>query len=181
MASTRTGVFVDDYLEYSSSLPAELQRLLSTMRELDERSQNMVAQLREQVKICLMKKREGPEVDETVDKLRQVIESNQTNALRLCTEKVLLAQQIDSHVKRLDEDLISFAEDLKQEGKIPQDEPAILLSATRDDKRKAHFFTPLGKRIDSRLDRERSLEKERDRERERDRDSLIWGHDCMRQ
>jgi hypothetical protein len=35
------------------------------------------------------------------------------------------------------------------EGKIPQDEPAILLSATRDDKRKAHFFTPLGKRIDS--------------------------------
>jgi inhibitor of growth protein 4 len=157
----------------SSSLPAELQRLLSTMRELDERSQNMVAQLREQVKICLMKKRDGPEVDETVDKLRQVIESNQTNALRLCTEKVLLAQQIDSHVKRLDEDLISFAEDLKQEGKIPQDEPAILLSASRDDKRKAHFFTPLGKRIDSRLDRERSLEKERDRERERDRDSEL--------
>ncbi len=55
---------------------------------------DMVAQLREQVKICLMKKREGPEVDETVDKLRQVIESNQTNALRLCTEKVLLAQQV---------------------------------------------------------------------------------------
>jgi inhibitor of growth protein 4 len=40
MASARTGVFVDDYLEYSSSLPAELQRLLSTMRELDERSQS---------------------------------------------------------------------------------------------------------------------------------------------
>ncbi len=59
------------------------------------------------------------------------------------------------------------------EGKIPQDEPAILLSATRDDKRKAHFFTPLGKRIDSRLDRERSLEKDRDCERERDRDSEL--------
>jgi inhibitor of growth protein 4 len=86
---------------------------------------------------------------------------------------VYCCKQIDSHVKRLDEDLISFAEDLKQEGKIPQDEPAILLSASRDDKRKAHFFTPLGKRIDSRLDRERSLEKERDRERERDRDSEL--------
>jgi inhibitor of growth protein 4 len=86
---------------------------------------------------------------------------------------VYCCKQIDSHVKRLDEDLISFAEDLKQEGKIPQDEPAILLSATRDDKRKAHFFTPLGKRIDSRLDRERSLEKDRDCERERDRDSEL--------
>ncbi|CAK9212434.1 unnamed protein product [Sphagnum troendelagicum] len=177
MASARTGVFVDDYLEYSSSLPAELQRLLSTMRELDERSQSMVAQLREQVRVCLMKKREGPEADETVDKMRQLIESNQTNALRLCTEKVLLAQQafdlVDSHVKRLDEDLASFAEDLKQEGKIPQDAPTILPSGAREEKRKAHFLTPLAKRADARLDRDRSLEKERDRERERDRDSEL--------
>ncbi|KAL0909460.1 hypothetical protein M5K25_020332 [Dendrobium thyrsiflorum] len=48
MAIARTGVFVDDYLECkdyfllvrnSSTLAAELRRLLSTMRELDERAQ----------------------------------------------------------------------------------------------------------------------------------------------
>ncbi|KAJ0793548.1 putative inhibitor of growth histone-binding protein [Helianthus annuus] len=41
MAIARTGVFVDDYLEYASTLPAELQRLLNTIRELDDRSQCM--------------------------------------------------------------------------------------------------------------------------------------------
>ncbi|GAB2266797.1 hypothetical protein Dimus_001786 [Dionaea muscipula] len=40
MAIARTGVFVDDYLEYANTLPAELQRLLNTIRELDERSQS---------------------------------------------------------------------------------------------------------------------------------------------
>jgi hypothetical protein len=59
------------------------------------------------------------------------------------------------------------------EGKIPQDAPAILPSGAREEKRKAHFFTPLAKRADARLDRDRSLEKERDRERERDRDSEL--------
>jgi hypothetical protein len=39
MAIARTGVYVDDYLEYASTFPAELQRLLNTVRELDERSQ----------------------------------------------------------------------------------------------------------------------------------------------
>nr|GEW95405.1 PHD finger protein ING2 [Tanacetum cinerariifolium] len=60
--------------------------------------------------------------------MKKEIEGNQDNALSLCTEKVLLARQaydlIDSHVKRLDEDLHNFAEDLKQEGKLPADEPA---------------------------------------------------------
>ncbi|KAM0000288.1 putative ING family protein [Helianthus debilis subsp. tardiflorus] len=41
MAIARTGVFVDDYLEYANTLPAELQRLLNTIRELDDRSQCM--------------------------------------------------------------------------------------------------------------------------------------------
>ncbi|KAJ0816485.1 putative inhibitor of growth histone-binding protein [Helianthus annuus] len=40
MAIARTGVFVDDYLEYANTLPAELQRLLNTIRELDDRSQS---------------------------------------------------------------------------------------------------------------------------------------------
>ncbi|KAL3679453.1 hypothetical protein R1sor_022409 [Riccia sorocarpa] len=180
MAIARTGVFVDDYLEYSSSLPAELQRLLSTMRELDERSQAMVNQLREMTKMCLSmpsqhSKKSTAEQEEAVEKLRRDIEVNQENTVSLCTEKVLLAQQaydlIDQHVKRLDEDLHTFAEDLKQEGKISQDEPAILpLPATREEKRKGQFVTPLAKRLGMERERDRERDRDRDRERERDRE-----------
>lgn len=53
----------------------------------------MMVQLREQVKSCLMKKREGPEADVTVAQQRIQIEHNQTNTLKLCTEKVLLVKQ----------------------------------------------------------------------------------------
>ncbi|MED6158377.1 PHD finger protein ing2, variant 2 [Stylosanthes scabra] len=140
MAIARTGVYVDDYLEYASTLPAELQRLLNTVRELDERSQSMINQTRQQTKMCTGMSSHGSkkgnhvsghhynnnhhanEEDEAaLEKLRREIEANQDNALSLCTEKVLLARQaydlIDSHVKRLDEDLNNFAEDLKQ-GKL---------------------------------------------------------------
>ncbi|KFK33297.1 hypothetical protein AALP_AA6G356700 [Arabis alpina] len=128
MAIARTGVYVDDYLEYASTFPAELQRLLNTVRELDERSQSLINQTRQQTKYCLgiaSQKGNGNhynngcnDEDETIEKMRKEIESSQENALSLCTEKVLLARQaydlIDSHVKRLDEDLNNFAEDLKQ-------------------------------------------------------------------
>ncbi|XP_057950636.1 PHD finger protein ING2 [Malania oleifera] len=174
MAIARTGVFVDDYLEYSNTLPAELQRLLNTIRELDERSQAMINQTRQQMKYCLgfssQSSRKGiPEDDDEVfEKMRKDIEANQDNALSLCTEKVLLARQaydlIDSHVKRLDEDLANFAEDLKQEGKISPDEPAILPPMPiipKNEKRKSLYATPQSRRVDYR---------DRDWDRERDRD-----------
>ena len=53
----------------------------------------MMMQLREQVKSCLNKKKEGPDTEVTLDQQRIQIEVNQTNTLKLCTEKVLLAQQ----------------------------------------------------------------------------------------
>ncbi|RVX09565.1 PHD finger protein ING2 [Vitis vinifera] len=72
--------------------------------------------------------------------------------------------KIDSHVKRLDEDLTNFAEDLKQEGKISPDEPAILPPlpiVPKNEKRKFLYGTPQPKRVDYR---------DRDWDRERDRD-----------
>ncbi|KAG6603493.1 PHD finger protein ING2-like [Cucurbita moschata] len=178
MAIARTGVYVDDYLEYASTLPAELQRLLNTIRELDDRSQSMIDQTRQQTKYCLglstqsLKKginNSNSEDEETAfEKLRKDIEANQDNALSLCTEKVLLARQagdlIDSHIKRLDEDLNNFAEDLKQEGKISPDEPAILPPlplVSKNEKRKSIYMVPQSKRPDYR---------DRDWDRERDRD-----------
>ncbi|OWM73235.1 PHD finger protein ING2-like [Punica granatum] len=184
MAVARTGVYIDDYFEYASTLPAELQRLLNTIRELDDRSQSMINQTQEQTKSYLglswqssMKGnknaysyRQGNEdVETATEKMRKDVEANQDNALNLCTEKVLLAHQafdlIDSHIKRLDEDLNNFAEDLKHEGKLPPDEPAILPPLpliTKNDKRKFPSGTPQSsKRFDQR-------DWERDRDRERD-------------
>ncbi|EEF36929.1 PHD finger protein ING2 isoform X1 [Ricinus communis] len=181
MAIARTGVYVDDYLEYASTLPAELQRLLNTIRELDERSHSMINQTRQQTKYCLglaqsSKRGNGNnyhnsinEEDDAVERMKKDIEANQDNALSLCTEKVLLARQahdlIDSHIKRLDEDLNYFAEDLKHEGKISPDEPAVLppqpIIVPKLEKRKSFYGTPQSKRIDYR-------EREWDRERDRD-------------
>ncbi|KAI3826354.1 hypothetical protein L1987_00401 [Smallanthus sonchifolius] len=166
MAIARTGVFVDDYLEYASTLPAELQRLLNTIRELDERSQSMINQTRQQTKNCLDLASQNfnrgiyEDDDMAFEKMKKEIEANQDNALSLCTEKVLLARQaydlMDSHVKRLDEDLHNFAEDLKQEGKLPADEPAILPPlplVPKNEKRKLPYLTPQSKKVDYR-DRE---------------------------
>nr|GME10438.1 PHD finger protein ING2 [Ipomoea batatas] len=175
MAIARTGVFVDDYLEYSNTLPAELQRLLNTIRELDERSQAMINHSRQQTNYCVGlasqthgSRKSNYEDDEAFEKLRKEIEANQNNALSLCTEKVLLARQahdlIDSHIKRLDEDLINFVEDLKQEGKLPADEPAVLPPlplVLKTEKRKPIYGTPQSKRLEYR---------DRDWDRERDRD-----------
>ncbi|KAM7251545.1 hypothetical protein ACFE04_023428 [Oxalis oulophora] len=169
MAIARTGVYVDDYLEYANTLPAELQRLLNTITELDERSQSTINQTREQTKYCVglasqsSKKENGSNGDsncvddEAIEKMRRDIEASQENALSLCTEKVLLARQayelIDSHVKRLDEDMNNFAEDLKQEGKISQDEPVILPPlpiVPRVEKRKSQYGAPRSKKFDYR-------------------------------
>ncbi|KAK7281101.1 hypothetical protein RIF29_08797 [Crotalaria pallida] len=186
MAIARTGVYVDDYLEYASTLPGELQRLLNTVRELDDRSQSMINQTRQQTKYCMGFSSHGSKKgnhhnhnynnnykneddDAAIETMRKEIEANQNSALSLCTEKVLLARQaydlIDSHIKRLDEDLNNFAEDLKQEGKIPPDEPAILPPlpiVPKTEKRSRPLYgTPQSKRIDYR---------DRDWDRERDRD-----------
>ncbi|KAG0596301.1 hypothetical protein M758_UG241300 [Ceratodon purpureus] len=44
---------------------------------------------REQVRVCLVKKRDGSDAESSFDMNRQQIEANQTNTLKLCTEKVL--------------------------------------------------------------------------------------------
>lgn len=59
----------------------------------------MINQTRQQTKYCLglssqSSKKGNPEEDEVAfEKMRKDIEANQDNALSLCTEKVLLAQQ----------------------------------------------------------------------------------------
>ncbi|KAF3777594.1 PHD finger protein [Nymphaea thermarum] len=119
MAIPSAGVFLNDYLEHSSTL----RRLLNNMRELDERSQAMINQSMEQTKYCLVhfsqsNKKGHPEDDEFIEKMKKEIEANQENALSLCTGKVMLAKQaydlINSQMKHLEGDLGHFSEDVKQ-------------------------------------------------------------------
>ncbi|XP_047092510.1 PHD finger protein ING2-like isoform X1 [Lolium rigidum] len=146
----------------SSTLAGDLQRILSTMHELDERADGILGQTKRQIKY-LLRPNMVDDDDAASDRVKKDIENSQDNALSLCTEKVLLARQaydlIESHVKRLDEDLGQFGEDLKQEGKIPPDEPHILPPMPmggREEKRRHGFSTPQAKKF-----REREWERER--------------------
>ncbi|KAK1386481.1 PHD finger protein ING [Heracleum sosnowskyi] len=173
MAIARTGVFVDDYLDYASTFPAELQRLLNTVRELDDRSQAMINQTKQQTSYFLGLDSDCSKIGNYEDDdlaLKREIEAIQNNALSLCTEKVLLARQaydlIDGHIKRLDEDLNNFADDLKQEGKLSPDEPAILPPVPlvpKIEKRKSVNVAPLWRKFS---DMDRDWEQERDRDLE---------------
>ncbi|XP_039787164.1 PHD finger protein ING2-like [Panicum virgatum] len=112
----------------SSTLAGDLQRILSTMRELDDRSYHFF----ESLALC------GYLIISTLD----------------------IIVQIESHIKRLDEDLGQFAEDLKHEGKIPPDEPPVLPPVpvvSRDEKRRLGFSTPQS----SKKFREREWDRER--------------------
>ncbi|KAM0866148.1 hypothetical protein ACQ4PT_042817 [Festuca glaucescens] len=92
MAIARTGVYVDDYLEYSSTLAGDLQRILSTMHELDERADGILGQTKRQIKY-LLRPNMVDDDDAASDRMKKDIENSQDNALSLCTEKVLLARQ----------------------------------------------------------------------------------------
>ncbi|XP_057484933.1 PHD finger protein ING2-like [Actinidia eriantha] len=180
MAIARTGVFVDDYLEYASTLPAELQRLLNTIRELDERSQGAFFPFLNHFTLveafcCYI----------ICGRTQHIIVSGVSivsvgvlfpylgktlcfcYSLRIRAHNVsfiFIVFQIDSHIKRLDEDLTNFAEDLKQDGKISPDEPAILPPlplVPKTEKRKPFYGTPQPKRLDYR-DRDWDLDHDRD-------------------
>lgn len=67
----------------------------------------MINQARQQTKLCLglasnrNHKYHDDDYDELFEKMRKDIESNQDNALSLCTEKVLLARQAHDLVSSL--------------------------------------------------------------------------------
>ncbi len=56
------------------------------------------------------------------------------------------------------------------EGKVLNDDPYVSPLTPKDEKRKLQFLTPIGKRLDTKMDRDRGLESFRERERDRDRD-----------
>eukprot|EP00898_Chlorokybus_atmophyticus_P007625 jgi/Chlat1/7864/Chrsp66S09175 len=99
----RERTYIEEYLEGVGSLPADLQRHLSTMRELDERLDRLRHEMAELCSRCLQapsqqSKTTPPEQLEQVAQLRAELEEHNSQCLRLAQEKIQLAQQAQALV-----------------------------------------------------------------------------------
>eukprot|EP00002_Diphylleia_rotans_P021213 TRINITY_DN4132_c0_g1_i3.p1 TRINITY_DN4132_c0_g1~~TRINITY_DN4132_c0_g1_i3.p1 ORF type:complete len:239 (-),score=46.32 TRINITY_DN4132_c0_g1_i3:121-837(-) len=112
--------YLDDFLESISSLPSELRRSFSLMRELDYRTEELKGSLEKNTKHYLSSVRKNPKhsEDSSIKSLYKHIQEDQKTCTELADEKVLLAEQtyelVDKHIRRLDEDLRKFESELKK-------------------------------------------------------------------
>ncbi|URD72788.1 inhibitor of growth protein [Musa troglodytarum] len=138
--------------------------------EAKEKLEGIINQTKEQTRYCSgmpfhNSKRVIHDDDEAeLEKMKKEIEASQENALSLCTEKVLLAQQacelLSSYISIVASIVKTVIIANLIKGKIPPDEPAILPPlpiVNRDEKRKGGYLTPQPKRL-----RERDWDRDRD-------------------
>ncbi|KAK9789939.1 hypothetical protein WJX73_004064 [Symbiochloris irregularis] len=114
-------VFLENYVESTLALPSELTRLLTTIGTLDERSQELSANIKQQVDECLGMPRpswkgateQSPEVAEK----RRAIALEQKRLIQFGDEKMALAciavDLVDTHMQQLDKDLHSLTTELE--------------------------------------------------------------------
>lgn len=115
MAAYQLGSYLENFLESVSTLPAELRRNFTLMKELDTRSQELLDKIGQESKLLQERaKKEGaPLAEDTVEDLREDFKT----ALEYSDEKVALAIQtyemVDKHIRRLDTDLRKFEAELE--------------------------------------------------------------------
>jgi len=160
MAIPANTTYLEAFVESVGSLPSELQRLLNTIKEIDDRTQTLLASVRDRTDFCLQlpsqsSRKATPDQISEVVKVRDEIEKEQSLITQLANEKVQLASQcwemVDGHLHRLNEQLGNFEGELQAQEKDAFLEP----SPTGID------TAPM---VD--WDREARIEKERERERE---------------
>ncbi|XP_067658438.1 inhibitor of growth protein 4-like [Haliotis asinina] len=110
-----TAMYLEHYLDSLESLPSELQRNFNLMRDLDQRSQELLKQI-------------DHLAEEYLDNVRGMLPEKRTDHLESITklfskskefgdDKVQLAMQtyemVDKHIRKLDADLARFEADLK--------------------------------------------------------------------
>ncbi|KDD71874.1 hypothetical protein H632_c4250p0, partial [Helicosporidium sp. ATCC 50920] len=106
----------------TANLPPELQRILNTIRDLDERSEDLGVQIQEYMELCLQLKPSIPgrktADDATLEDLKARIEADQRLLIQFAEEKVQLAclgyDLLDNHLGQLDQDVTALAEELQQ-------------------------------------------------------------------
>ncbi|KAK3105047.1 hypothetical protein FSP39_016044 [Pinctada imbricata] len=111
-----TAMYLEHYLDSLETLPTELQRNFNLMRDLDQRTQDLLKQIDGMAEEYLSSVRSlSPE------KRTQKLDSIQTmfsKSKEFGDDKVQLAMQtyemVDKHIRKLDADLARFEADLKE-------------------------------------------------------------------
>jgi len=114
--------YLEKYVELSASLPVELQRVVHTIKDIDERQSRLRGDTKQRVDVCLAmpsaSSRQASEKDiETTTNARAEIEKNHHDINQLSLEKVRLAQialeMIQYNIRDLDAELAPFTEEMK--------------------------------------------------------------------
>lgn len=110
-----SAIYLENFLESIEHLPKELQRNFSLMRDLDQRTQDIV---KEAEQLTREYKRTVATLsrDARKDKITKIEELHQ-KAKEYSDDKVQLAMQlyemVDKHIRRLDSDLTRFEQELQ--------------------------------------------------------------------
>lgn len=109
-----SALYLEHYLDGLESLPTELKRNFTLMRDLDTRAQNLMKQIDEKSTDVLkstINAKENMSEEEKKARLKQIQELF-TKAKEFGDDKVQLAIQtyelVDKHIRRLDSDLARF-------------------------------------------------------------------------
>ncbi|KAI3428684.1 hypothetical protein D9Q98_007507 [Chlorella vulgaris] len=120
-------VYLEKYIDSTTSLPAELNRILNSIKDLDERSDDLAAQIQENVEMVLKMppapsaggRKAGPEPLE-LTALRAQIENDQRLLIQFAEEKVQLAVQgydlLEQHLGQADLDIVHLEAELQAMG-----------------------------------------------------------------
>ncbi|PRP85308.1 hypothetical protein PROFUN_06910 [Planoprotostelium fungivorum] len=110
------GTYLENYLEGVSSLPQEVRRGFALLRDLDNRSQELLDRIEVESKTSIKnyKRKRDPSSEEQTS-----IRNDLKQCLELADEKIQLAVQtyelVDKHIRKLDQDLKKFEAELQAE------------------------------------------------------------------
>ena len=114
-------IYLDTYLETVQNLPAEVQRILNTLKDLDATSQDLEFQAERKAERCLelppqSSRNTTDEQKKVLAGLRSELEVVHKNLSMLADEKVELTstayELLGGHISLLDEELVKFESEL---------------------------------------------------------------------
>ncbi|KAG7673635.1 hypothetical protein Ndes2526B_g02913 [Nannochloris sp. 'desiccata'] len=112
-------IYLEKFVEQSGAMPAELNRILKTIRELDFKYEDLASQVQDEFDL-LLSKVPGKTPPEEITALRKKIEEEQALLIQWAEEKVQLAltghELLDSQMANLADDLGLFREELVEQG-----------------------------------------------------------------
>ncbi|KAL5015349.1 hypothetical protein ScPMuIL_009619 [Solemya velum] len=118
-----TAMYLEHYLDSLESLPSELQRNFTLMRDLDQRTQELLKEIDNMAAQYLANVR-GMNSEKRTEQIGG-IQKMFSKSKEFGDDKVQLAMQtyemVDKHIRRLDADLARFEADLKEKSLSPND------------------------------------------------------------